>query len=238
MTYIEQAQTANVADGAITAAKIAAGTITATELGTDSVGSDEIAAGAVDTSELAAGAVTDAKVDAAAAIALSKLATDPLARANHTGTQLASTVSDFDTQVRTSRLDQMATPTAGVAMGSQKLTGLADGTAATDAVTKQQLDAVDPSSWSCLVKTANYTVADSDDMIIADSTSGNVTITMPAAPSAGNEFVIKKQVSANQVTVAGNGKNIDGSANYSLNSGSKDSLTIVFCSALDAYVVI
>lgn len=36
------------------------------------------------------------------------------ARANHTGTQLAATVSDFDTQVRTSRLDQMAAAGASV----------------------------------------------------------------------------------------------------------------------------
>lgn len=50
-------------------------------------------------------------ISATAAIALSKLAVDPLARANHTGTQLASTISNFDTQVRTSRLDQMAMPT-------------------------------------------------------------------------------------------------------------------------------
>lgn len=54
----------------------------------------------------------------------SALATDPLARANHTGTQPASTVSDFDTQVRTSRLDQMAAPTASVSLNSQKITNL------------------------------------------------------------------------------------------------------------------
>ena len=35
----------------------------------------------------------------AGSIANGKLATDPLARANHTGTQAASTVSDFDTEV-------------------------------------------------------------------------------------------------------------------------------------------
>jgi hypothetical protein len=58
------------------------------------------------------GTIVNADINASAAIALSKLATDPLARANHTGTQLAATVSDFDTQVRTSRLDQMAAPTA------------------------------------------------------------------------------------------------------------------------------
>lgn len=67
---------------------------------------------------------------------------DPLARANHTGTQLAATVSDFDTQVRTSRLDQMAAPTADVALNTRKITGLGDGTAAQDAATYGQLQAV------------------------------------------------------------------------------------------------
>ena len=52
--------------------------------------------------------IVNTDVSNTAAISLGKLATDPLARANHTGTQTASTVSDFDTQVRTSRLDQMA----------------------------------------------------------------------------------------------------------------------------------
>lgn len=40
------------------------------------------------------GSVTNAKVASGAAIALSKLAVDPLARANHTGTQTLSTISD------------------------------------------------------------------------------------------------------------------------------------------------
>lgn len=77
--------------------------------------------------------ITDAKVAAGAAIALSKLATDPLARANHTGTQTASTISDFDAQVRTSRLDQMAAPTSAVSMGSQRITNLAAPTTGSDA---------------------------------------------------------------------------------------------------------
>lgn len=101
-----------------------------------------IAAGAVGTTELAANAVTNAKVSTTAAIALSKLATDPLARANHTGTQLASTISDFDTQVRTSRLDQMAAPTGSVTMNSQKITSLLTPTAANDAANKAYVDAV------------------------------------------------------------------------------------------------
>src|SRR5687768_7806762 len=68
----------------------------------------------VQSGEYAAGSIVNADINASAAIALSKLATDPLARANHTGTQLAATISNFDTAVRTSRLDQMAAPTSNV----------------------------------------------------------------------------------------------------------------------------
>lgn len=67
---------------------------------------------------------------------------DMLARANHSGTQLASTISDFDVQVRLSRLDQMAAPTADVALNTRKITGLGDGTLAQDAATYGQLLAV------------------------------------------------------------------------------------------------
>lgn len=64
-----------------------------------------------------------------------------ISRANHTGTQLASTVSNFDAQVRTSRLDQMSAPTLSVAFGAQKITGLLDPTLAQDGATKNYVDA-------------------------------------------------------------------------------------------------
>lgn len=65
---------------------------------------------------------------------------NPLARASHTGTQTASTISDFDTQVRTNRLDQMAAPTAAVSMNSQRVTNAADPTSAQDLATKNYVD--------------------------------------------------------------------------------------------------
>lgn len=55
---------------------------------------------------------------------------------------LHTAVSDFDTGVRTNRLDQMATPTADVAFGSNKLTGVADPTQNQDAATKAYVDNV------------------------------------------------------------------------------------------------
>ena len=91
--------------------------------------------GTITSADLVDGTIVNADINASAGIALSKLAVDPLARANHTGTQTASTISDFDTQVRTNRLNQMAAPTAAVALNAQKITGLADPTNAQDAVT-------------------------------------------------------------------------------------------------------
>ncbi len=84
-------------------------------------------------------------------------------RANHTGTQLASTISNFDTQVRTSRLDQMAAPTSPVSLNSQRITNLANGTNANDAATFGQLQNVaNGTDWKPSVRcatTANITLS-------------------------------------------------------------------------------
>jgi hypothetical protein len=57
-------------------------------------------------------------------------------------TLTASKISDFDTQVRTSTVAQLAAPAAALAMNSQKITGLAEPTAAQDAATKNYVDSV------------------------------------------------------------------------------------------------
>jgi hypothetical protein len=94
----------------------------------------------ITSADIVDGTIVDGDI-ANGTISAAKLVTDPYARANHTGTQLASTVSDFDTQVRTSRLDQMAAPTASVALNAQKITGLGTPTAnTTDAATTAYVD--------------------------------------------------------------------------------------------------
>lgn len=55
-------------------------------------------------------------------------------------TLTASKISDFDTQVRTSRLDQMAAPTANVSLNSNKIVSLADPTSSSDAANKGYVD--------------------------------------------------------------------------------------------------
>jgi len=61
------------------------------------------------------------------------LVTNPLARANHTGTQLASTISNFAAAADALTLDTFAAPVAAVSMNSNRLTNLAAPTTGTDA---------------------------------------------------------------------------------------------------------
>jgi hypothetical protein len=62
-----------------------------------------------------------------------------LTRTNHTGTQLAATISDFNSAVRLNRIDQLLAAGADVAHGGFKITSLADGVAASDAATYGQV---------------------------------------------------------------------------------------------------
>ena len=57
-------------------------------------------------------------------------------------TLTASKISDFATEVRTSRLDQMAVPTAAVSFNSQRITSVAAPELPTDAVNKQYADSI------------------------------------------------------------------------------------------------
>lgn len=104
-------------------------------------------------------------------------------------TLTAAKISDFDTQVRTSRLDQMAAPSASVSLNSQKITGLATPTDATDAATKAYVDAtrqgLDVKESVRAATTANITL------------SGTQTIDGVAAIAA-DRVLVKNQSTASE----------------------------------------
>src|ERR1051325_5196563 len=95
---------------------------------------------ASDGTSIPAGFITNTHINPAAGIALSKLATDPLARANQTGTQTSATISDFNTAVRTNRLDQMAAPTVNLDFNGVRGVNAANPVAGTDLANKQYVD--------------------------------------------------------------------------------------------------
>lgn len=139
----------------------------------------------VGSAEIVDGSIVNIDIAPGAAIALSKLAVDPLDRANHTGTQLANTISNFDAQVRTSRLDQMAPPTGPVDFAGQRITSVAAPSAGTDAANKSYVDGV-------------ASGLDVKDSVRAASTA-NVTIAAPGTTIdgvtlvAGNRVLLKNQ---------------------------------------------
>mgnify|MGYP006943395553 CR=1 FL=1 len=104
-----------------------------------------------------------------------------------------------DTRVRANRLDQLAAPTAAVALNSQRITGLADPTAAQDAATKNYVDltvqGLDPKASVKAASTANIA-----------SLSGTMTID-GVALGAGDRVLVKDQTttSANGVYVVAAG---------------------------------
>lgn len=63
---------------------------------------------------------------------------------------------------------------------------------------------------------ADASVTDTDYFIIVDTTSDNVTVTLPTTPRSGRCICIKKIIAANTVTIDGNGHNIDGAATKTL----------------------
>lgn len=74
-----------------------------------------------------------------------------ISRLNHVGTQEASTISNFDAQVRTNRLDQLTAPNNPVYLNNQELTGGQDPTSPTSLATKnyvdQQIQSVTSGQW-------------------------------------------------------------------------------------------
>jgi hypothetical protein len=116
-----------------------------------------------------------------------------LSRANHTGTQSASTISDFDTQVRTNRLDQLAAPTSNVSLNSQRLTSLADPQNPQDAATKSYVDAVrtglDVKESVRVATTANVNL--SNALENGDEIDGITLVT-------GDRVLVKNQTTASQ----------------------------------------
>lgn len=92
-------------------------------------------------------------------------------------TLTAAKISDFDTQVRTSRLDQMAAPTASVSANSQKITSLADPSASSDAANKGYVD----SAISGLVDGAPDLLNTLNELAAAINDDANYSTTLTTA---------------------------------------------------------
>lgn len=136
-------------------------------------------------SGVTAGTYTKITVDAKGRATVGALLT-----ATDIPTLTAAKISDFDTQVHLSRLDQMALPTAAVSLNSQKITNLADPVSAQDAATKNYVDmtvqGLDPKQSVRAASTANIATL-----------SGTMTID-GIALVAGDRVLVKDQTTQSQ----------------------------------------
>lgn len=119
------------------------------------------------------------------------------ARVNHTGTQTSATISDFDAQVRISRLDQLAIPTSNVSLNGVKLVSLADPTNAQDGVTKNYADSLiatgNNKGTARVVATTNITLATPgatiDSVTLSSATPDIVLLAGQTVPSQNGLYV-------------------------------------------------
>jgi hypothetical protein len=129
-------------------------------------------------------------------------ATDPFARANHTGLQTAATITNFDTQVRTSKVHDLAAPTLPLAMNGQKITGVADPTLSGDAATKNYVDnAITGLSWKSPVRVlalTNVTIATPGTTIdgVTMATNDRVLLTAQTTASQNGLYVFNGSAAA------------------------------------------
>jgi hypothetical protein len=205
---------ADIASGAAIAANKIAGTaLTLADSGT------------VTSSMIADGTIVNGDINASANIALSKLATDPLARANHTGTQLAATISNFDTQVRTSTLNQMTAPSADLSMNSKKITNLLDPTSAQDAATKAYVDAsrqgLDVKDSVKAASTANVTLTGAQTVDTVSLVAGDRVLLKNQTAGAENGIWVVAAGSWSRATDADNGTKLTSGAFVFVESGSQ-----------------
>lgn len=89
-------------------------------------------------------------------------------------------------------------------------------------------------------KTSNYVVNVTDKSIPVDTTSGSVTITLPASPSDGESHLISDVgglAATNNIIVNGNGRNIIGSSTYVI-TGPYNTLEVAYHAGKNIWVII
>jgi len=131
-----------------------------------------------------------------------------LDRVNHTGSQTASTISDFNTAVRTNRLNQMASPSGAVSMANQKITSVGDPSFAQDAVNLRTLEARVGTASTNTNAYVDTQIANHDNQhhlnelaAVANVTVGGFKITNVGAPTLPADATNKSYVD-NSVSTA------------------------------------
>jgi hypothetical protein len=108
-----------------------------------------------------------------------------------TGTRDHTAISDFDAQVRASRLDQLGAPTVAVGLNGQRLTNLADPTQAQDAATRayvlDRINALVNSAPGVLDTLAELATALGNDPNFATTLAGQIAAAKDRSNHTGTQ---------------------------------------------------
>jgi hypothetical protein len=88
------------------------------------------------------------------------------------------------------------------------------------------------------IKTATFTAANGEGYFV-DTTSGAITVTLPASPSSGDIVAVADYAGTagtNSIFLARNGSNFEGAANDGEISGDRNTLTVVYVDATQGWV--
>ena len=94
--------------------------------------------------------------------------------------------------------------------------------------------------WDTTAKTASFTAVSGNGYFV-NTTSGAVTVTLPATPSAGDIVSVKdyaQTFNTNNCTLARNGSNIEGAASDTVLDGAAESVTFVYVDSTKGWVLV
>jgi hypothetical protein len=113
------------------------------------------------------------------------------------------------------------------------------GATITNSGTASGFGATGAASWDTTVKTGDFTATAGIGYFV-NTTSGAITVTLPASPSAGNVVAVKDYANTfdtNNLTLGRNGSNIGGSALDSTLSTEGVAVTLVYVDATKGWLV-
>lgn len=93
-------------------------------------------------------------------------------------------------------------------------------------------------NWQSAIKTSDFTAVSGEGYFV-NTTSGAITVTLPASPSVGAIVAIKDYAgtfATNNLTIARNGSNIQGAANNSLIETNRASVVLVFADSTKGWL--
>ena len=93
--------------------------------------------------------------------------------------------------------------------------------------------------WQTSIKTTDFTAANGEGYFV-NTTSGGVTVTLPASPSAGAIVAIKDYANTadtNKITINRNGSNIDGGTQNPILKNEGGAVTLVFADSTKGWLV-